>query len=142
MGIKAAKDIMSKPIMIRNDKSVQEAINEMKKNNLKKIIIVDENDDLVGVTASWRLRLADNLDMTIKDAIATKKTLIYAKGNEIPKVSQDEDIIDVSHNLMDKDTLIVKDKSAKIVGIITRYDLSKLKYWFSHDYIGSESFYF
>ena len=126
MGIKAAKDIMSKPLMIRNDKSVQNAINEMKNKNLKKILIVDENDDLVGLTASWRLRMADDLDMTIKDAIAIKETLIFALSEEIPTVSQDEDIIDVSHNLVEKDTLIVKDKNAKIVGIITRSDLRKL----------------
>jgi predicted transcriptional regulator len=122
-GVIIAKDIMSSPLYyIKDNQTVQEALNEMKKNDLKRIAVLNIEGALIGTTDSWRLKLSE-LNEKIYKAISAKPHIITS-ASVIP---WDTPIDDIFPLLVDKDIVIVKDDKGEKVGVISRNDLSKSK---------------
>ncbi|MCD6229620.1 MAG: CBS domain-containing protein [Candidatus Diapherotrites archaeon] len=105
------------PITIENDKTVSDALSEMKKNNIHQLIVTEDNK--IKGTISHK----DLLYSSIRDTSTTKITGFVKHS---PTISPDKGIIDAAALLISSDTRglpVVREN--ELVSIISEYDLVK-----------------
>lgn len=108
------------PITMTKDRSVLDALNQMKNYKIGGIPVVDEDERLVGILTNRDLRFQDDLSQPISN-LMTKENLITAPvGTNL----------DTAKFILQKyriEKLPVVDENNKLVGLITYKDILKLK---------------
>ena len=105
------------PITIESDKTVSEALSEMKKSKVHQLIVIDNNK--IRGTISHK----DLLYSSIRDTSTTKITSFI---KHTPTISPEKDIIDAATLLVSSNTRgLPVTKNNEIVSLISEYDLVK-----------------
>ncbi len=112
--------MITKPITLTADKTVDDALDLMSKYRISGIPIIDENRKLIGILTNRDLRFEPNLSLKVNE-VMTKSGLITAP--EGTTLEQAETILQ-KHRI---EKLPVVDNSGILRGLITFKDISKKK---------------
>jgi IMP dehydrogenase len=112
--------LITDPITLNPESSVQDAFRLMKDNKISGIPIVDSNHHLVGILTNRDLRFEKNMKKKVGE-IMTKENLITATaGTTMAKA----EVILESYKI---EKLPIVDKKGKLIGLITFRDILQLK---------------
>jgi len=112
--------MIHKPITLKAERTVEEALELMSKYRISGIPIVDDNHKLIGILTNRDLRFEPNIKQKVRD-VMTKENLITApKGTTLEKAEK----------ILQKyriEKLPVVDKNGVLIGLITFKDIAKKK---------------
>lgn len=112
--------MIHKPITLKAERTVEEALELMSKYRISGIPIVDDKHKLIGILTNRDLRFEPNIKQKVRD-VMTKENLITApKGTTLKKAEK----------ILQKyriEKLPVVDKSGVLIGLITFKDIAKKK---------------
>lgn len=112
--------MIHKPITLKADRTVEEALELMSKYRISGIPIVDDKHKLIGILTNRDLRFEPNIKQKVRD-VMTKENLITApKGTTLEKAEK----ILQKHRI---EKLPVVDKNGILIGLITFKDIAKKK---------------
>ncbi len=112
--------MIHKPITLKADRTIEDALELMSKYRISGIPIVDEHHKLIGILTNRDLRFEPNIKQKIYD-VMTKENLITApKGTTLEKAER----ILQKHRI---EKLPVVDKNGILIGLITFKDIAKKK---------------
>lgn len=112
--------MIHKPITLKADRTVEDALDLMSKYRISGIPIVDDQHKLIGILTNRDLRFELNVKQKVHD-IMTKENLITApKGTTLEKAEK----ILQKHRI---EKLPVVDKNGVLIGLITFKDIAKKK---------------
>lgn len=112
--------MIHKPITLKAERTVEEALELMSKYRISGIPIVDDKHKLIGILTNRDLRFEPNIKQKVRD-VMTKENLITApKGTTLEKAEK----------ILQKyriEKLPVVDKNGVLIGLITFKDIAKKK---------------
>ncbi|MCK4740213.1 MAG: CBS domain-containing protein, partial [Candidatus Thorarchaeota archaeon] len=118
--------IMTKPVTIDKDQRLSYALDLLDKKKVDRLIVV-ENGELKGILTY--ADIADRLGVSKVVAVSIGRLHVSsAMTDTVITVTPDDDVIDVAQLMMDKGMsgCPVLDNEGKLVGVITKKDLSQL----------------
>ncbi len=123
-GIRVIDAMTRSPITINPEASVIECARIMKKNKIGSLLVVDNEQNLVGiVTKSDLIKrvIANNLDYSIKvKEVMTKRIFTISPEKDLYEAIKKMKELDIRH-------LPVIDEKGKLIGLITLKDILKLQ---------------
>ena len=112
--------MIHKPITLKADRTIEDALDLMSKYRISGIPIVDDSEKLIGILTNRDLRFEPNLRLKVR-VVMTKENLITApKGTTLEKAEK----ILQKHRI---EKLPVVDKNGILIGLITFKDIAKKK---------------
>lgn len=112
--------MIHKPITLKADRTIEDALELMLKYRISGIPIVDDKHKLIGILTNRDLRFEPNIKQKVRD-VMTKENLITApKGTTLEKAEK----ILQKHRI---EKLPVVDKNGILIGLITFKDIAKKK---------------
>lgn len=112
--------MIHKPITLKADRTIEDALELMAKYRISGIPIVDDRHKLIGILTNRDLRFEPNIKQKVRD-VMTKENLITApKGTTLEKAEK----------ILQKyriEKLPVVDKNGVLIGLITFKDIAKKK---------------
>ena len=110
--------IIEQPYTITSQQKIKDAIDHMKKFGISGLIVVDNNNKLVGIITSKDIRFESNLERNVAD-IMTKNVVTAKHGITIDEAKEI-----LHNNSIEKLPLIDEEKNIK--GLITGKDITKM----------------
>ncbi|MGD9141029.1 MAG: IMP dehydrogenase [bacterium] len=110
--------MISKPITLRPDATVQQALNMMMQFRISGVPITDENGKLVGILTNRDLRFLEKTDMPVAKIMTTGDLVTVPEGTTLEEAKQ------VLHNHR-IEKLPVVDRDFMLKGLITVKDIKK-----------------
>ena len=110
--------IIEQPYTITSQQKIKDAIDHMKKFGISGLIVVDNNNKLVGIITSKDIRFESNLERNVAD-IMTKNVVTAKHGITIDEAKEI-----LHNNSIEKLPLI--DEKKNIKGLITGKDITKM----------------
>ena len=117
--------IMTKPVTIDKDQRLSYALNLLDKKKVDRLIVM-ENGELKGILTY--ADIADRLGVSKVVAVSIGRLHVSsAMTDTVITVTPDDDVTDVAKLMIDKGMsgCPVLDKESKLVGVITKKDLSE-----------------
>lgn len=109
------------PVTMRENATIQDALNIMAENKIGGIPVVDKNNKFAGIVTNRDLRFEKNMGKLVKEVMTPReKTVTAQQGINLKKA---EEILQ-SHKI---EKLPIVDKSNNLVGLITYKDIIKIK---------------
>lgn len=112
--------MISRPVTLKKDAAVQEAIDLMSKFHISGIPVIDEDKKLIGIVTNRDLRFKPDLTLKIKDIMTTENLITVPIGTTLEE----------AENLLQKhriEKLPVVDDNYYLKGLITFKDIQKKK---------------
>ncbi|MHC1737093.1 MAG: IMP dehydrogenase [Ignavibacteriaceae bacterium] len=107
-----------KPVTLKPDNTIGEAMALMRKYSISGIPIVDETGKLVGILTNRDLRFEPNQKLPIKDLMTKENLIVAPLGTDLEKAERI-----LQDNKIEK--LPVVDKNGILIGLITFKDIQK-----------------
>jgi IMP dehydrogenase len=112
--------VITNPIKLGPDNSIQEAVNLMERFHISGVPIVDESGKLVGILTNRDIRFETNYDRPIRDRMTSKDLVTASVGTNL---EQAEEML-AEHRI---EKLPIVDGQGRLQGLITIKDILKVK---------------